>query len=74
VNLGHRLDAGAGVGESAFHILVVGAARLEMFGPADIAFMQGFANLLGSAIERQRSEAQLKVARSRYRAGWQSPA
>jgi GAF domain-containing protein len=27
--------------------------------------MQGFANLLGSAIERQRSEAQLKVALER---------
>ncbi|MEE7457721.1 histidine kinase [Methylorubrum populi] len=48
--------------EGHYGVLEVDDTREGVFGPADIAFMQGFANLLGSAIERQRSEAQLKVA------------
>lgn len=35
------------------------------FEEADIAFMQGLANLVGGAIERQRSEARLKAALDR---------
>lgn len=48
-----------------YGVLEVDDTREGAFGEADIAFMQGFANLLGSAIERQRSEAQLKVALER---------
>ncbi|CAO4176934.1 histidine kinase [Methylorubrum populi] len=48
-----------------YGVLEVDDTRAGVFGPADIAFMQGFANLLGSAIERLRSEAQLKVALER---------
>ncbi|MBD8909498.1 sensor histidine kinase [Methylorubrum zatmanii] len=48
-----------------YGVLEVDDTREGAFGPEDIAFMQGFANLLGSAIERLRSEAQLKVALER---------
>ncbi|MFY9294205.1 MAG: histidine kinase dimerization/phosphoacceptor domain -containing protein [Methylorubrum rhodinum] len=48
-----------------YGVLEVDDTREGVFGEADIAFMQGFANLLGSAIERLRSEAQLKVALER---------
>ncbi|WP_342149902.1 sensor histidine kinase [Methylorubrum sp. SB2] len=48
-----------------YGVLEVDDTREGVFGEADIAFMQGFANLLGSAIERLRSEAELKVALER---------
>ncbi|GJE76258.1 sensor histidine kinase [Methylorubrum suomiense] len=48
-----------------YGVLEVDDTREGVFGEADIAFMQGFANLLGSAIERLRSEAKLKVALER---------
>ena len=48
-----------------YGVLEVDDTREGVFGEADIAFMQGFANLLGSAIERQRSEAQLRIALER---------
>ncbi|KQT57082.1 histidine kinase [Methylobacterium sp. Leaf456] len=48
-----------------YGVLEVDDTREGVFGEADIAFMQGFASLLGSAIERLRSEAKLKVALER---------
>ncbi|WP_232631747.1 sensor histidine kinase [Methylobacterium sp. Leaf118] len=48
-----------------YGVLEVDDTREGVFGEADIAFMQGFANLLGSAIERLRSEAQLRIALER---------
>lgn len=48
-----------------FGVLEVDDTREGQFAAADIAFMQGFANLLGGAIERQRSEAQLQAALER---------
>lgn len=48
-----------------FGVLEVDDTREGAFGPADIAFMQGFANLLGGAIERQRADARLKAALER---------
>lgn len=49
-----------------YGVLEVDDSREGVFGPADVAFMQGFANLLGSAIERQRSDARLKAALERH--------
>lgn len=51
--------------EGAFGVLEVDDTREGMFGEADIAFMQGFANLLGGAIERQRTESLLRAALAR---------
>jgi two-component sensor histidine kinase len=51
--------------EGAFGVLEVDDTREGMFTEADIAFMQGFANLLGGAIERQRTEGLLKQALAR---------
>ncbi|MDR7039043.1 MULTISPECIES: sensor histidine kinase [Methylobacterium] len=51
--------------EGAFGVLEVDDSREGMFEEADIAFMQGFANLLGGAIERQRTEGLLKAALAR---------
>ena len=51
--------------EGAFGVLEVDDTREGMFAEADIAFMQGFANLLGGAIERQRTEGLLKQALAR---------
>ncbi|MBE7243432.1 MAG: GAF domain-containing protein, partial [Actinomycetospora chiangmaiensis] len=48
--------------DGAFGVLEVDDTREGMFGEADIAFMQGFANLLGGAIERQRTESLLRAA------------
>ena len=48
-----------------FGVLEVDDTREGQFDEADIAFMQGFANLLGGAIERQRSEARLQAALDR---------
>ncbi|AWN37338.1 sensor histidine kinase [Methylobacterium radiodurans] len=51
--------------EGAFGVLEVDDTRDGMFGEADIAFMQGFANLLGGAIERLRTEGLLRAALAR---------
>lgn len=51
--------------DGAFGVLEVDDTREGMFGEADIAFMQGFANLLGGAIERQRIEGLLRAALAR---------
>ncbi|TXM89055.1 GAF domain-containing protein, partial [Methylobacterium sp. WL103] len=51
--------------EGAFGVLEVDDTREGMFTEADIAFMQGFANLLGGAIERQRTEGLLRQALTR---------
>ncbi|WP_018045827.1 histidine kinase dimerization/phosphoacceptor domain -containing protein [Methylobacterium sp. 88A] len=48
-----------------YGVLEVDDTREGKFEEADIAFMQGFANLLGGAIERQRGEARLKAALER---------
>ncbi|MFE1598257.1 sensor histidine kinase [Methylobacterium sp. ID0610] len=51
--------------EGDFGVLEVDDAREGQFAAADIAFMQGFANLLGGAIERQRAESRLQAALER---------
>jgi two-component sensor histidine kinase len=51
--------------EGDFGVLEVDDTREGQFDEADIAFMQGFANLLGGAIERQRAEARLQAALDR---------
>lgn len=51
--------------DGAFGVLEVDDSREGMFEEADIAFMQGFANLLGSAIERHRTEELLRAALAR---------
>ncbi|MCJ2091338.1 GAF domain-containing protein [Methylobacterium sp. J-072] len=51
--------------DGAFGVLEVDDTREGMFEEADIAFMQGFANLLGGAIERQRTENLLRAALAR---------
>jgi two-component sensor histidine kinase len=51
--------------EGAFGVLEVDDSREGVFEEADIAFMQGFANLLGGAIERQRTEELLRAALAR---------
>ncbi|MCJ2061092.1 GAF domain-containing protein [Methylobacterium sp. J-048] len=51
--------------DGAFGVLEVDDTREGMFETADIAFMQGFANLLGGAIERQRTESLLRAALAR---------
>ncbi|MCJ2125946.1 sensor histidine kinase [Methylobacterium sp. J-077] len=51
--------------DGAFGVLEVDDTREGMFEAADIAFMQGFANLLGGAIERQRTESLLRAALAR---------
>jgi two-component sensor histidine kinase len=51
--------------DGAFGVLEVDDTREGMFAEADIAFMQGFANLLGGAIERQRTESLLRAALAR---------
>jgi two-component sensor histidine kinase len=49
-------------GEEKFGVLEVDSPVEGRFTKADIAFMQGFANLLGVAIERQDSENALRVS------------
>ncbi|GJE12859.1 MULTISPECIES: sensor histidine kinase [Methylobacterium] len=51
--------------DGAFGVLEVDDTREGVFAEADIAFMQGFANLLGGAIERQRTESLLRAALAR---------
>jgi two-component sensor histidine kinase len=51
--------------DGAFGVLEVDDGREGVFEEADIAFMQGFANLLGGAIERQRTEELLRASLAR---------
>lgn len=48
-----------------YGVLEVDDTREGVFDEADIAFMQGFANLVGGAIERLRAEARLTAALER---------
>jgi PAS domain S-box-containing protein len=50
-----------------YGILEVDSAVESRFDEADIAFIQGFANLLGVALERGRGEAALRQTEERYR-------
>jgi two-component sensor histidine kinase len=54
-------------GEEKFGVLEVDTPVPGRFNEADIAFMQGFANLLGVAIERQDSEDALRSSDVRLR-------
>jgi GAF domain-containing protein len=54
-------------GEEKFGVLEVDTPVPGCFNEADIAFMQGFANLLGVAIERQDSEDALRSSDVRLR-------
>ena len=47
-----------------FGVLEVDSPTEGRFSEADLAFMQGFANLLGVAIERQQVEAALQVSQA----------
>jgi two-component sensor histidine kinase len=47
---------------TAYGVLEVDSRSEGEFGEHDIAFLQGAANLLGMAIERQRNEADLRAA------------
>lgn len=49
-------------GGKRFGVLEVDSPDEGKFEPADLAFMQGFANLIGVAIERQEAEARLNEA------------
>jgi len=51
-----------------FGVLEVDSPTEGRFTDADLAFMLGFANLLGIAIDRQRAEQALRVSESRARA------
>ncbi|MEE1611912.1 PAS domain-containing protein [Microvirga sp. CF3016] len=52
---------------SRYGILEVDSPVESRFTEADIAFMQGFANLLGVALERRTGEAALHETEERYR-------
>lgn len=54
-------------GSDKFGVLEVDSSIEGRFTAADIAFMQGFANLLGVAIERQRSEEALRASDAQLR-------
>ena len=47
-----------------FGVLEVDSPEAGRFTEADVAFMQGFANLLGVALERQQAEAALKASQN----------
>jgi two-component sensor histidine kinase len=51
-----------------FGVLEVDSRSQHEFSPQDIAFLQGAANLLGMAIERERYERSLKTALERQQA------
>jgi two-component sensor histidine kinase len=51
-----------------FGVLEVDSPTAGRFTEADLAFMQGFANLLGVAIERQRIEEALRASEARLQA------
>jgi len=49
-----------------FGVLEVDSRSEDEFGAHDVAFLQGVANLLGMAIERERNERSLKAALARH--------
>jgi two-component sensor histidine kinase len=51
-----------------FGVLEVDSPNEGRFTDADLAFMQGFANMLGIAIERQQAEEALQASEARLRA------
>ena len=51
---------------SPYGVLEVDSRSEGEFSESDIAFLQGAANILGMAIERQRQERNLKTALQRY--------
>lgn len=51
-----------------FGILEVDSPTEGLFTQADLAFMQGFANLLGVALERQQAEEDLRTSQQKTRA------
>ncbi|CAO4150918.1 sensor histidine kinase [Methylorubrum extorquens] len=53
---------------SRFGVLEVDSPTEGRFTQADLAFMQGFANLLGVAIERQQAEEALRTSQQQTRA------
>jgi PAS domain S-box-containing protein len=53
--------------EAAFGILAVHTRRRRPFAPTDVRFLRSIANLLGAALERQRTEAALRLAEERFR-------
>ena len=53
---------------SRFGVLEVDSPTEGRFTEADLAFMQGFANLLGVAIERQQAEESLQASQAETRA------
>jgi two-component sensor histidine kinase len=54
--------------DSRFGVLEADSPTEGRFTEADLAFMQGFANLLGVAIERQRAEEALQASQAETRA------
>jgi GAF domain-containing protein len=52
--------------ESPYGVLEVDSRSAGEFSEHDIAFLQGAANILGMAIERQRYERHLKAALDRH--------
>ncbi|WP_448203281.1 PAS domain-containing protein [Azospirillum sp. sgz302134] len=50
-----------------FGVLEVDSREDGAFNPADAAFLQGFANLLGSAIDRARAEEALRESEEQFR-------
>lgn len=54
--------------DSRFGVLEADSLTEGRFTEADLAFMQGFANLLGVAIERQRAEEALQASQAETRA------
>ncbi|RYC28749.1 GAF domain-containing protein [Lichenibacterium minor] len=54
-------------GKDKFGVLEVDSPVQGRFTGTDLAFMQGFANLLGVAIERQRSEGALRTSDAQLR-------
>ncbi|MGZ4411174.1 MAG: PAS domain S-box protein [Gaiellaceae bacterium] len=50
--------------ERAFGVLGVGTGEPRRFTDADVSFLQAVANVLGSAVERQRDERSLRQARN----------
>ncbi len=54
-------------GGKKFGVLEVDTSTEGRFTAADLAFMQGFANLLGVAIERQHSEEALRITDAQLR-------
>ncbi len=50
-----------------FGVLCVHSTRPQSFSPYDVAFLQALANVLGQAIDRSRTEAELRESERRFR-------